>query len=145
MLPTHPGARRWATFHTVGHCTCLACIIQEVVCIIFSVISWKIYDLVSNTLANNLIILPSNHKVFMTLCLIHHQPRYWFFSSSFLSPVLFSRKWNSFLIGIFECPKASTNWVSVASSLYMPFSYSTAHCTSKDICMFSETIIIIIN
>jgi len=89
MLPTHPGARQWANFHTVGHCSCLACIIQEVVCIIFSVISWKIYDLVSNTLANNLIILPSNHKVFMTLCPIHHQPWYWFFSSSFLSPVLF--------------------------------------------------------
>jgi len=71
MLPTHPGARQWANFHTVEHRTFLASIIQEVVCILFSVISSKIYDLVSNTLANYLIILPSNHKVFMTLCTIH--------------------------------------------------------------------------
>ena len=68
MLPTDPDARQWANFHTVGHCICLVCITQQAVCIIFSAISWKIYDLVSNTLANNLIILPSHHKVFMALC-----------------------------------------------------------------------------
>jgi len=52
----------------------------------------------------------------------------------------FSRKRNFYLIGISECPKVSMNWVSVASSLCMPFNDSTACCTSKDICMFLKQI-----
>lgn len=112
MLPTCPVPDScWASFHNVGHYTWLRLHTTERSWWqpgnIFSVISWKISDFVSNTFTRYLIIIPfCPHIMKFSWC---HAPSAMTLILLFflLFNCTFSRKWDSFLIGILECPKAS--------------------------------------